>query len=211
VRYEYRIEGEPTATLETPRVDFNFPEVKVTATPIKPTCFDCGANSRSSSADTVLEVIATHATVASADKYVYLRVFSDVTAEIQPSNYSDAETKERPTIKKTLTQDEFVQIKSVVDTPKLANVGPKFETRYAIVDTWTEWRIKIQRPGQPQVIEVLEFSPGLAGTMKHPYPDALVKLGCSIKKLRADVSGESALLDGECQRVLGTTSQPSPD
>jgi hypothetical protein len=44
VKYEYRIEGEPTATLDTPRVDFNFPVVKITASPIKPTCFDCGAN-----------------------------------------------------------------------------------------------------------------------------------------------------------------------
>jgi hypothetical protein len=164
---------------------------------------------RSSSADTLLEVMATHVTVASEVKYVYLRVFSDGTAEIQSSNNSDAETKERPTIKKTLTQDEFLQIKSVVDAPKLADVAPKFETRYAIVDTWTEWRIKIRRSGQPQVIEVLEFSPALARTMKHPYPDALVKLGCSIKKLRADVSGESEPLDDECQRVLRMPRQPN--
>jgi hypothetical protein len=135
-------------------------------------------------------------------------VFSNGTAEFQPSTHRDAGTKERPTIKKTLTQDEFAQIKSCLDAPKLTTVGPKFETRYAIVDSWTKWTIEIQRPGRPQIIQILEFSPGLARAMKHPYPDPVVKLGCSIKKLRADVSGESSLLDGECQRVLGTTIPP---
>jgi hypothetical protein len=43
VKYIYRIEGEPTSTLETPRIEFDLPSVKITATPIKPTCFDCGA------------------------------------------------------------------------------------------------------------------------------------------------------------------------
>jgi hypothetical protein len=43
VKYVYRIEGEPTSSLETPRVEFDLPSVKITATPIKPTCFDCGA------------------------------------------------------------------------------------------------------------------------------------------------------------------------
>jgi hypothetical protein len=75
----------------------------------------------------------------------------------------------------------------------------------------TEWTIKIQRPGLAQTIQVLEFSPALAKRMKHPYPDALVKLGCNIEKLRADVYGESSPLDSECQKVLGTKSSQSPD
>jgi hypothetical protein len=156
----------------------------------------------------VLEVIATHTTVENENTYVYLRVFSDKTAECQSSKHSNVEKQELPTIKRKLTRDEFIRIKSVVSDPKLATLGPKYETRYAIVDSSTEWTIKIQRPGDPQTIRVLEFSPGLARTTKHPYPDALVKLGCSIQKLRADVSGESILLDYECQRVLGTLSQP---
>jgi hypothetical protein len=161
-------------------------------------------------ADIVLEVIATHTTMASEDTYVYLRVFSDGTAECQSRNHSNSAAKERPTMK-TLTQNEFFQITSVVSNPKLTKVGPRYETRYAIVDTSTEWTIKIQRPGQPQVIQVLEFAPALARIRKHPYPNALVKLGCNIEKLRDQVSGESSSLDSECKRVLRTTSQLSPD
>jgi len=44
VKYIYRINGEPTSTLETPRVELDLPSVKITARPIKPTCQDCGAN-----------------------------------------------------------------------------------------------------------------------------------------------------------------------
>jgi hypothetical protein len=65
----------------------------------------------STSPETVLEVMAIHATVASEDRYVYLRVFSEGTTEVQYLKSGDAGTNERPTIKKTLTQDEFAQIK----------------------------------------------------------------------------------------------------
>ena len=156
----------------------------------------------------LLEVIATHTTMASENTYVYLRVFSDRTAEFQPSRHGDSERKELPVIKKTLTQDEFIRITSVLSEPKLATVGPRYETRYAIVDTSTEWTIKVQRLGQTQTIQVLEFSPSLARTMKRPFPDALVKLGCNIEKLRAGLSGESNFPDSECMRVLRATSQP---
>jgi hypothetical protein len=107
----------------------------------------------------VLEVIASHRTIASDDSYVCLRVFSDSTAEWQPSKHDDAETSERATVKETLTPEQFKQIKSVVDAPNLAKVGPEFGNWYARVDTWTEWTIKIQRPKQAQIIQVIEFSP----------------------------------------------------
>jgi hypothetical protein len=44
VKYVYVIDGEPTSTPDSSRVDFNLPVVKVMARPIKPTCFDCGAD-----------------------------------------------------------------------------------------------------------------------------------------------------------------------
>jgi hypothetical protein len=136
-------------------------------------------------------------------------VYSDRTTETQSFIRSAAEPKESPAFKrKTLTQNEFIKIRTVVNAPKLAKVKPKYETRYAIVDASLRWTIKIPRPGQSQVIELLEFSPALTKTMKHPYPDALVTLGCNIEKLRDEVSGEPHLLDSECQRVLGTANLP---
>jgi len=158
----------------------------------------------------VLEVMATSSTMTGEDTYVFLRVFSDGTAECQLLNRGDLEKKETPTIKKALSQDGFVRIKSVLSNSRLAKLKSRYETRYAIVDTSTEWTIKVLRPGQTQVIQVLEFAPGLARAMKHPYPDALVKLGCSIEDLRAELSGEPNFHDGECKRILGTKSRSWP-
>lgn len=152
---------------------------------------------------TIIEVIATHTTPQTEHRYMYLRVFSDGTAECQLSAPTDAKNKEPAILRKTLTKDEFTRIKSAAYEPALANVGSKYETKYAIVDSWTEWKIELHRSGQTQTIQVLEFSPGLAETMKHPYPDALVKLGCTLKKTRAAVSGEPPSHDYECEKVLG--------
>jgi hypothetical protein len=160
-------------------------------------------------ADIILDVIATHSTMASEDRYVYLRAFSDGTAEYQSAKRSDAVQSDLPVMKKTLTQDEFNRIRSILSEPRLAALRPKYATRYAIVDSWTEWTVKIKRSGQTQSIQVLEFSPGLARIMKHPYPDALVRLGCNIEKLRADVSGESDSLHSDCKKALGMTDQPA--
>jgi hypothetical protein len=157
-------------------------------------------------ADTILEVMATRITTVSQDKYVYLRVLSGGTAECQPSSgFEDTTRTEAPLIKKPLTQAEFIRIKSVLSERKLATVGPRYETRYANVDSWTEWAIKIQRASQQQLIQIVGFSPGLAKTMKHPYPIALVNLGCNIEGLRAEVLGEPHSIHSECERILGTT------
>lgn len=150
----------------------------------------------------ILEVTSTYFSFwHSRNPYVYLRVFSDGATEWQSSGGDNPSQK-------TLSQDEFAQLKSVLRDPKLAKLSPRYESRYPVLDSSTEWRIEIQRPGQPQVIEVVEFAPLLGRRVKHPYPDALVKLGCSIEKSRADVSGESISLDRECQRVLGTSNRP---
>jgi hypothetical protein len=160
--------------------------------------------------DIILDVIATHSTMAGEERYMYLRVFSDSTAEYQSSKHSDGVENDLPAIRKTLPQDEFNRIRSVLNDAKVATLKPKYETRYAIVDSSTQWTVKIQRSGQTQSIQVLEFSPGLARAMKHPYPDALVRLGCNIEKLRADVSGESDWLHSDCRGNLGMTNRLAP-
>ena len=155
---------------------------------------------RSSSGDTILEVFATHTSFEGDHRYVFVRVFTDGVAECESSKPSDPEHTMR---KRLLTKDEYAKIKSVVDEPKVAKLGPRYETWYGVVDTSTEWRIEIRRTGQTQVIQILNFSPGLTKIMKHPYPNGLVKLGCNVEKLRANVIGESPSLDSECKKVFG--------
>ena len=58
-----------------------------------PVAGDNFAQSPSLGKDIVLEVIATHTTLESEDKYVYLRVFSDGTAEWQSSLLSNSQKR----------------------------------------------------------------------------------------------------------------------
>ncbi|HKW31929.1 MAG TPA: hypothetical protein VJN92_02915 [Candidatus Acidoferrum sp.] len=152
-------------------------------------------------------MFANHTSFEGDRRYLFLRVLTDGLAECESSKPSDPE---HLASKKLLTKDEYARIKSIIIDPKLAKVGRRYETWYAVVDTSTEWEIEIQRAGQAQVIQVLNFSPGLTKLMKHPYPDALVKLGCNVEKLRADVLGDSPSLDNECKKVLGLKDQRKP-
>jgi hypothetical protein len=78
------------------------------------------AQSPSVGTDMLLEVVATHATMAGDDTYLYLRVFSDGTAECQSSTHAAKD----PRIKKILTEDDFRRIKSIAGNKKLANLRP---------------------------------------------------------------------------------------
>jgi len=98
----------------------------------------------------------------------------------------------------------------MVSDPKLATLGPKYETRYAVVDSSDGMVIKIQRPGEPQSIRILEFL-WLGENDEHPYPDALVKLGCSIKKLRPTYLGNRFCSTMSVRGSWNVKANPSSD
>jgi hypothetical protein len=53
VKYVYRIEGEQTSVPENPKVELELPHlVTITARPLKPSCFDCGAQNQGSGVTT---------------------------------------------------------------------------------------------------------------------------------------------------------------
>jgi hypothetical protein len=153
-------------------------------------------------AEVILEVNATYRSMESDYGYLYLRVFSDSTAEYQPRHAVAGGSGGLVTLTKKLAQDDFENLESVLHDRSLAKLSGPYESQFAILDSWTEWEIKMQNRGQPRAITVLEFSPGLAKAVKHPYPGALVKLGCTLGKLRSDVSGEPLFLDDGCTKVL---------
>jgi len=154
------------------------------------------------------EVVATHTSPEAERTYLYLRIFSNGMAEWQSSEVGE---KELATRSKALTKDEFLRIKSILADPRLKKLGPNYETRFAIVDSWTTWKVQIGRKEHSQSIQILEFSPDLAKTLKSPYPDVLVKLGCTFKKLRADISEEPSSLDKTCEEVFSNPARGALD
>jgi hypothetical protein len=155
----------------------------------------------------ILEVINKHFTMGLQIPSVYLRVFSDGTADCHALRYG----RELDVVKrKTLTSDEFSKLKAVLENQELLNVQKRYELVNLVIDSWMEWNIAVPHDGGTQRIQVLNFSPGSVGEKKKPYPVALVKLGCSIWKLRYETYGDeeygdtpSYLADG-CKNAFTT-------
>src|ERR1700690_3847553 len=133
---------------------------------------------------------------------LYLRVFSNGTVECHTMSYTGVESDLIK--KKTLTGEELDRLKGLVENPELTQVKRRYGLMYWVVDAWMEWDIKVPHGSHTQEIRVLNFAPLEAEEKKQPYPDALVKLGCSIRKLRNDVyADEPSYRAKDCKQALG--------
>jgi hypothetical protein len=160
----------------------------------------CSAKSESAP-QVIFEVINKHFTMGRKIPSVYLRVFSDGTAECHTVRYAGGEAE---TVKKgKLTQEELGRLETLIDSPELLNVKKRYELMYTVIDSWMEWNIRVPHKSGEQKIQVLNFSPRSAREKNQPYPDVLVKLGCSIWKLRHEVYGdEPTYLNDDCKKAL---------
>lgn len=148
----------------------------------------------------ILEVINSHFTVGRKIRSTYLRVFSDGRVECHTIKYWN----EADSVKKsTLSAQELQELKAELNNPELSQIKTTYGLVYPVVDSWMEWNIKIPRGWGYKEITVRNFSPVGARKGNQPYPDALVKLGCDIWKLRKQVYGdESYFGNDECKEVL---------
>lgn len=136
------------------------------------------------SAKVILEVINRHFTVGKKIPSVYLRVFSDGSAECHAEKYWDEPDSVK---KKALSHEDFEQLKALLGQPELLSVKPRYELVAPVIDSWMEWTIKVPHGRSVQQIKVANLDPAAAKERKEPYPEVLVKLGCSIWKIRSDV------------------------
>ena len=163
-----------------------------------------GAKS-SPSAKLILEVMNRHFTVGRKIRSVYLRVYSDGTAECHTVKYTGDETDDGPDIvkQKTLAPGELQSLEAVLYNPELLQVKKRYGLTHPVVDSWMEWDIKVPHGWRKEKIKVLNFSPASARKENQPYPPALLKLGCLIWKLRNDGFGDEAYGIDDCKRALG--------
>ena len=73
-----------------------------------------------------------------------------------------------------------------------------------MLDAGTSWNIRIPRANQIQEVHVVAFAPDAAKAQKHPYPHALLVLGCTIEKLRAEAIGQNVEAERECTNILSS-------
>lgn len=164
-----------------------------------------------SNAKVILDVTATDFQIGPQTDYLYLRVFSDRSAEAQTLTRRTVIDKAVVADLKTrLTQNAFTEILHLTEDPEILKLDALYRQRIGIVlDVFTSWKIKIRRTDSEQKVEVIAFAPEEARLRHRPYPEPLVKLGCTIEKIRSETIGESAELDNECRRVLWMHA-PSP-
>jgi hypothetical protein len=139
-------------------------------------------------------------------RFLYLRVFSDKTAEAQ--NEWDQ------TMKKTvLTQAEFDKLQYFVDRPEVLNLG--LDANYDLLKdakyppgikprpSYQTWDAALQHSKVQQKIRISDFDGCLNDAdAQKTAPNALVKLGCTVEDLRASITGMKSGQEKQCQEAL---------
>jgi hypothetical protein len=136
----------------------------------------------------LLEVIRTTYDVSRTETLVYLRVFSDGSAEAHPMREVDFRTL---ALKKAqISPVDLAKLREVLSPSKTQGLDPKYERYWGNIDFGNEWQITIGQGDNKKTIVLGNFQPFLARTKKKPYPTEVEKLGCIIWELRTKVTGE---------------------
>ena len=146
------------------------------------------ADSQESKATLLLEVILTTYDVSRTETLVYLRVFSDGSAEAHPTH--DVDFRSLNFKKAQISAIELSILNDFLGSSKVQHLDPKYERYWGNKDFGEEWQIKIAGNDQTKSIVLDNFQPFLARARKKPYPVELEKLGCLIWELRTEVTGE---------------------
>ena len=145
-------------------------------------------NSQDPKPTPLLEVVLSAYDVSRTETLVYLRVFSNGSAEAH--SMRDVDFRSLGLKKAQISPSELTTLSEFLGSSKVQNLDPKYERYWGNVDFGREWEISIARNDQTKSIVLENFQPFLARTKKKPYPAELEKLGCLIWELRTEVTGE---------------------
>ncbi len=145
-------------------------------------------NPQESQRTPLLEVILTTYDVSRTETLVYLRVFSNGSAEAHPMREVDFRALALKTA--SIPPSELATLSQFLGSSNVQHLDAKYERYWGNIDFGQTWQITIAQ-GSSQKSMILEnFQPFLARTKKKPYPAELERLGCLVWKLRTKVTGE---------------------
>jgi len=136
----------------------------------------------------LLEVILTTYDVSRTETLVYLRVFSDGSAEAHPMREVDFRTLALKTA--SLPPSGLATLSEFLSSSTVQHLDTKYDRSWGNIDFGQTWKITIAQGGSQKSIILENFQPFLARTKKKPYPAELERLGCFVWKLRTKVTGE---------------------
>ena len=136
----------------------------------------------------LLEVILESYDVSRTETLVYLRVFSDGSAEAHPMREVDFR---RLALKKAqISPSELTTLSEFLSSSKVQQLEPKYERSWGAIDSGEKWDVTIVWGENKKSIALYNFQPFYARTRKKPYPAEIEKLGCLVWELRTKVTGE---------------------
>jgi hypothetical protein len=148
----------------------------------------------------ILDVVATQYEFGPDWNYQYVRVFSDGRAEAQTFQRESVLEKPRlTTVQATLSHERLAAVEHLIDDAEVMHLDSRYPQRVGdILDVFTVWHIKLQHSRTEQRLDVVEFAPDEAKRRNHPYPTALLKLGCTVAIVRAATISKP-VRPSECQ------------
>ena len=151
----------------------------------------------------LLDVTATHYYIGGEEKYQYLRVYSDRTAEAEVLKRKAMFEKTQIEKKKIiLSQQDFAYLTDFLNSGKTAQLERHYKQRVGLVlDDFEAWDIRLQTSKGQEELTVVAFEPDAASRNNKPYPAELVKLGCLADTFRAQAVGSEVQRDRECGKV----------
>jgi hypothetical protein len=146
-------------------------------------------NSSNGKEHPTLQVISTNMTSYSSQKYLYLRVLQDGTAEYH--NIVDIDlTKPIPLVAKKLAQEDIDGLIALLSLPSVRGLSGTFEREDLGVFHET-LAIEIYRDRDLQKVSLVNFHSHRNAPGRPPYPEAAVRLGCMVDRLEQKAKSKS--------------------
>jgi hypothetical protein len=136
----------------------------------------------------VLEVVQTTDDIHRNETMVYLRVYADGLAEAHSDRVVDFRNIDLK--RKRLPPEELNRLRQLLDADDTQKLNERYERFWGARDFSTEWRITMVAKGKNREMALVNFQPFLAREKHQNYPPQLESLGCSIWRLRVEVTGE---------------------
>jgi len=137
-----------------------------------------------SNAKVILEVVNNHFTMGRKIPSLYLRVFSDGSAECHAVRFDGVEDSVK---KGSLPPKEVLDVRTALNQPGLGDVKGRYERPRVVMDSWMEWEL---RASDSRLMQDVTISFGPPNQEPRPYPEALARLACQILKVREYVCGD---------------------
>lgn len=136
----------------------------------------------------LLEVVRNSWNGERNETLVYLRVYSDGSAEAHPMRKVDF--RDIHFDAKQLSANQLQTLEHILSEPATAQLRPRYVRYWGNKDFGHKYSVTIRERSEEQHLELVNFQPFLARKEGKPYPKQVEKLGCEIWSLRAAVTSE---------------------